>query len=208
MDTYKEACVLLHLLGDDTEWDRALAKGSTFQMPNQLRSLFATICIQRNASNTQQLWIRHKDAMIEDYIHFRNISIHNAERRALQHIQVIFQENGMSCMDLGLPDIQNDNLIEEELDLYQEPQTATAQVASLNDQQRSLVDAILVALDKIVRQEPARCHAYFLDGPGGSGKTMVYNTLFFLLPQSCYQSCFQCLDRYSCNPLSRWQNCA
>ena len=41
--TFKEACQLLNLLIDDTEWDNTLTEASAFQMPSRLRSLFATI---------------------------------------------------------------------------------------------------------------------------------------------------------------------
>ena len=41
---FKEACILQNLQQDDTEWQRTKEEASAFQMPVQIRSLFATIC--------------------------------------------------------------------------------------------------------------------------------------------------------------------
>ena len=54
-----DACLRLHLLDDDSEWDKALEEASVFQMPRQLRSLFVTICIQCTPSEPALLWQRH-----------------------------------------------------------------------------------------------------------------------------------------------------
>ena len=51
-DTFKGACILLHLLTDDTEWDSAMEEALTFKMPVQLRSLFATICLHCRTDET------------------------------------------------------------------------------------------------------------------------------------------------------------
>lgn len=48
---------------------------------------------------------------------------------------------------------------------------------SLNKEQRNAVDAIL----KSVKDGPNKPRCFFIDGPGGSGKTYVYITLYYLL---------------------------
>ena len=60
--TFREACIQMHLLADDTEYDEALTEASQFQMPKQLRSMFATICAYCQLSNPMQLWITHTEA--------------------------------------------------------------------------------------------------------------------------------------------------
>ena len=42
--TFRDACIRRHLLTDDSEYNDALMEASQFQMPRQLRSMFATIC--------------------------------------------------------------------------------------------------------------------------------------------------------------------
>ena len=88
----------MHLLADDTEYDEALTEASQFQMPKQLRSMFATICAYCQLSNPMQLWITHTEAMIEDFV--RN---HSNDFAALHDIDKLLQEKGSSCAILGLP---------------------------------------------------------------------------------------------------------
>lgn len=39
-DTFKDACVALGLLDDDSEWDKTLSKASSWATGNRLRHLF------------------------------------------------------------------------------------------------------------------------------------------------------------------------
>lgn len=174
--TFKEACILHNLLADDTEWDRVMEEATAFQMPSQLRSIFATICLHCEPRSPLQLWEAHKEAMAEDYLHSEDIVGPAAELKALQHIESILVQNGLSCKDLGLPNVESIDPYDQQFDLTDDLNTVNRQMPLLNDEQKMLVDAILQALDEI-KQEVAQCRAYFLDGPGGSGKTMIYNTL-------------------------------
>ena len=65
--TYREACIRRHLLADDNEYNQAMVEASNFQMPRQLRSMFAAICVYCEPSDPLQLWTAHQDALIEDY---------------------------------------------------------------------------------------------------------------------------------------------
>jgi primosomal protein N' len=117
--------------------------------------------------------------MIEDYLHRHGITARAAEQSALLHIEATLKENGMSCSQLGLPDIDNTRIMEAtpDFDIAHEEMEAITQMAKLNDEQRMLVDGVIQDLDEIRNGNAARSRTYFLDGPGGSGKTMCYNTL-------------------------------
>ena len=116
-----------------------------------------------------KLWNDHKDALLEDFLQVHGLTAHDAEQRALQHIESVLQQSGMSCVDYRLPSA--DTLAATEtFDQVQEALTASTNMALLNDDQRLLVDEVLQAVQDVNR-------AYFLDGPGGTVKTMVYNTL-------------------------------
>jgi hypothetical protein len=178
VQTFKEACLLLHLLDDDTEWDNALQEASVFQMGHQLRLLFATICLYCSPSNIPELWEHHKAFMIEDIMHNSNITVRAAEQMALRHIESVLQPD-MSCSVLGLPEIEPVEQPEGELDfdVVAEADEAANSLAQLNEEQAQLLDSVLQDLRAIQNDEGPKCRAYFLDGPGGSGKTMCYNTL-------------------------------
>uniref|UniRef100_UPI00358E575D uncharacterized protein n=1 Tax=Myxine glutinosa TaxID=7769 RepID=UPI00358E575D len=74
-ETYKDAARKLHLTEDDTEWDRSLADGVIFAMPQQLRSLFATLCIFCTPTDTSALWEKYKNDLCEDFVHDDQIKI-------------------------------------------------------------------------------------------------------------------------------------
>lgn len=47
--------------------------------------------------------------------------------------------------------------------------------------QRCMYDVILQNVEEVQAGTTSQCRAYFLDGPGGSGKTMLYNTVISAL---------------------------
>jgi hypothetical protein len=86
----------------------------------------------------------------------------------------------MSCSDFDLPELDPALLEEQDdhdYDREDEGDQARIQIEMLNDEQRALVDRVLQDLNELRQNEPAKCRAYFLDGPGGSGKTLCYNIL-------------------------------
>ena len=174
VQSFKEACLLRNLLEDDAEWDRAMTEAATFQMPWQLRLLFATICSHNNPSNPLQLWNDHKDSMMEDFT--REFSAEDAESLTLQYIRDIVQQNRASYKDLGLPQIK-ELPKKEEYNVESDRKYAEEMMNILNKEQKEVVEAIFEAVREIEENQPPRCRAFFLDGVGGSGKTTVYNTV-------------------------------
>ncbi len=66
-DSYKEAARAHGFLEDDTEWHRCLSEAATFQMPLQLRHLFATILVYCQPTDVRRLWDLHLSSLTEDY---------------------------------------------------------------------------------------------------------------------------------------------
>ena len=139
--------------------------------------------------------------MCEDFI-YRGDRVDVAEQKALQDIESTLQQFGMSYKSLKLPDIQPIQMMEEpkEFDIELELQQSNEQMAKLNTDQRMLVDYVLEDLNAIRQGEAPQCRAYFLDGPGGSGKTMVYNTLISFCRSQGIKSGTKCMDWHSCYP--------
>ena len=92
VETFKEACKLKHLLDDDSEWENTLSEASNFQMPRELRALFAMICCHSEPINPLQLWLNYKTYMTEDY--YRTMPMDEAARKALIDIQAIVNQSG------------------------------------------------------------------------------------------------------------------
>jgi hypothetical protein len=163
--TYKEACMIRDLLTDDTEWDRCLSEAGAFHMPSQLRSLFATICLYCEPSDPLSLWLAHKNALCEDFVHVHGLNNQEAENKCLGEIQNILQQSSFLCSDFGLPAVE---IVSHRdcFDLHQEQQVVDENMALLNEEQMLIVDEILQALQEIDQTTNAKCRAYFLDGPG------------------------------------------
>ncbi|XP_014670443.1 PREDICTED: uncharacterized protein LOC106811370 [Priapulus caudatus] len=178
LPTFKEACIQRHLLTDDKEWDYALKEASRFQMPSQLRALFATICMYCLPTHASTLWDSHKVAMTEDYTDLHHLSPTAAEQKALLHIDSILRQASMKCSDFNLPLMDTQEIITNDTPQFNvSPQQAQELIAKLNDDQHSFVQAVIQDLHDIQTAATPKCRAYFLDGPGGTGKTLCYNTL-------------------------------
>lgn len=92
---------------------------------------------------------------------------------ALHDINATLKQHGLSCGSIGLP-VPIGNPIEAQLyDALQEEQEAKSKINSLNNHQFDAFNKIIRAVDNDL--EPSRY--FFLDGPGGSGKTYLYSTL-------------------------------
>lgn len=64
------------------------------------------------------------------------------------------------------------------IDSYQAHQVGKEQYMMLNNEQKQIIIDILDALNTAPKKD---CKAFYIDGPGGSGKTFMYITLWYLL---------------------------
>lgn len=179
--SYKDACKAAGYLEDDSEWNRCLAEAALYQMPKQLRHLFATILIYCQTSSAKELWNTHLNALSEDiqkkfnlpYSHPRVIV------GVLNELNDILKNNRKSLSDFPelpqfeqFPDIQNtsneNRLLRDETNYDSEELNIILQKNRLMTiEQRLIYDTIICS----VKCEAGGC--YFLDGPGGTGKSFL-----------------------------------
>ena len=101
--TFAEAASALRLLEDDREWDRCMNEAVSYQMPFQLRLLFAFICLSAGATvDPMKLWEKYKVRLCED-LYRKFPAPEAAESRALALIQQILDSAHLSLSQLGLP---------------------------------------------------------------------------------------------------------
>ncbi|CAE1313603.1 unnamed protein product [Acanthosepion pharaonis] len=110
-DTFREACLRLVILEDDSQWDATMANGALLKLPSALRHLFTTILQMSEPSDPKSLWDKYKDFLSEDIrreaqllcptmaLTF-NDEIYNT---ALIIIENLFVEMGESLATIGLP---------------------------------------------------------------------------------------------------------
>ena len=86
----------------NTQLRNTLREATTFHMPYQLLSLFATLCIFNRPVNTLQLWDEFKEHLMENILRYTDeAAAHNV---ILHRLNDILNENGNSCNSLGLPE--------------------------------------------------------------------------------------------------------
>uniref|UniRef100_A0A914VBN9 ATP-dependent DNA helicase n=1 Tax=Plectus sambesii TaxID=2011161 RepID=A0A914VBN9_9BILA len=173
--THREAALLRGLLEDNMEWAACLSEAARLQMPAQLRQLFVTILVFSEPSDPRALWEARKTDLCEDFT--RHMDAEAAENTALRAIEAGLTEHGMSCKACGLPEPSAGVAEAEEMQQESDEQLGEDMRQRLNTEQRTAVDQVLAAVNG--GPESQRC--FFLDGPGGTGKTFVYNTLVHLV---------------------------
>lgn len=168
--TFKEAAMQRGLLLDDSEWMRCLQEASICQMPFQMRQLFSYICIFQQPNNVLHLWDTFKESLSEDYLFIYEDNI--SYQLALRDINSILKQHSTSVSVFKLPIIENIHIIQNIHSPINNNLTPILQHP--NEEQKFIIDHIIAVVEQ---NNNTVCNAYFIDGPGGTGKTFVYKYL-------------------------------
>ncbi|XP_076918648.1 uncharacterized protein LOC143579149 [Bidens hawaiensis] len=175
--TIRRAALEIGLIENDDCLSQCLTEASLFQFPKALRGLFATILIFCKPGDVRKLWNDHFDSLSEDYrLHCENI--HRVQDMVLVDIRGFLQSMGTSINQFDLPKITEDvNLqyamhreVQDEYRIVVEHEHLSAR-DSLNFDQKVVYYEIMTHVDN------DRPGLFFIDGPGGTGKTFVYKAL-------------------------------
>ena len=106
--TFKMAAIQLGLMENDQEWDLCFREASLYQMPKQLRQLFAPILIYCRPTNILELWNTHLPALSEDFVYNPNSKLvaldYNDPSIVAQvflDLEKYFFQNGKSLLDFS-----------------------------------------------------------------------------------------------------------
>jgi hypothetical protein len=178
--TFHAAALSRELLEDDNEWISCLDEASRSQMPSAVRALFAVILLCGPPANCVVLWDQFQETFIEDYSH-RGLSAAAAVFQAYHEINRILHDSGKrrTLADFGIPIPPSDGveIIPDVTDRKVLAERGDVLYKGLFPGQKLVVDEVLSA----VRYSPAEHNCYFFDGPGGTGKTRCYETIFNVL---------------------------
>jgi len=195
-----DAAKALGLLDDDDIWKTTLQEASAYQMPKQLRECFCLIIIYSNPTDLRALWLEFKSKMSEDFVHqtansdMSDEEVHLlAETRALMHIETILQErnDNYSLETIGIfvneeervtirnlmqnMSVNISRAIAEETSTNEEIEEYMSELQnnlpSLNSQQRNIYERVINSFER------NNNNIFFIDGPGGTGKTFLYNVI-------------------------------
>ncbi|KAL6183772.1 hypothetical protein ACLB2K_045183 [Fragaria x ananassa] len=173
--TFKQAAENRGLLENDNSIRMCLAEASAIRMPSALRRLFVTLLVYGVPVGVRALWDEFAHFMVEDYTSSDDIANRN---RLLQDLNRILQQFGKNIRDYDLPQLTGeleDNIgmprcIEDELFIHV-PQEDIDAIDRLNNDQMVAFNTIMSVVDG---KESA---LFFVDGPGGTGKTYLYRAL-------------------------------
>ncbi|XP_043474034.1 uncharacterized protein LOC122506104 [Leptopilina heterotoma] len=180
-NTFAEAARARNLMVDDNEWDNCLTEAVSMKFPKELCRLFAYICVFGLPVNAVDLWKKYKEHMIFDNSLPTEVSI----QKSLILINEVLSFHGFTLNQFGLPGIYQkvlddyDSIRVEDnaLELQLLKEEADSPIKSLNNDQRSVFNDIMIA----VHDDNCNKRYIFLDGPGGSGKSYLHNTIITTL---------------------------
>ena len=192
--TFREACQLRGLLEDDIQWDATLAEAATTQSPARLRNLFAILLTCCGPSDPNQLWESHRESLTEDILmeaSRQNPDLALTYTPEMFNQALILLENkvlemvGKNLLQLGLPNPQRNRgdrlgremLRETNYDMKQLDEFVLSNELLLVKDQKIAYDAIL----ELVNTRTGGI--FFLEAPGGTGKTFVINLLLAKIRQ-------------------------
>ncbi|KAK9132354.1 hypothetical protein Scep_011882 [Stephania cephalantha] len=136
--------------------------------------------------------------MCEDF-YKESLNISEVVRKAMQEIYYIFRSMGkdIRTYNLNWPSMEeneNENIVHEiaeEIDVEVSFEDLMLQ-SNLNDNQRLASNLIV---DKVLKNESGM---FFIDGPGGTGKTFLYRAILVTIRSQKLANCFSnCIFRCS-----------
>ncbi|XP_078431140.1 uncharacterized protein LOC144702973 [Wolffia australiana] len=183
-DTCQSAAEALGLLHSDAEFDNNLALASAIASPRQIRELFAMILLYCELSQPDVLFEKYLDAMSDD-IRLENCATqvtNHIRQKVLRALHSILYHNGSSLAAYQvLPQVVEPEVVDERSSPSHGNNIQNAMITvehlryMLNVEQRQLYDAVFDAIETTHHAKEPR--VFFVDGPGGSGKTFLYSAI-------------------------------
>ncbi|XP_027082486.1 uncharacterized protein [Coffea arabica] len=185
MISYREAAFQMGLLQSDTHLEDTLNKAAAFQLPSSLRTLFAILLAYCSPSNPRVLWEKYEPVMSSDFERAKSFSVRTVEhirRCVLLDINKSLEQMGKNVNDYHLvPDdfiLSHDERLTREIQSELSIQFTEQDLllpSQLNIGQRYAYDVILQEVFSFGNT------SFFVDGPGGTGKTFLYRSILATL---------------------------
>jgi hypothetical protein len=170
--TFHLAAIAKGLLKDDNEWDHCLTEAAFHILPDKMIYLFATILLHCAPSNPLRLWNDHKMSLIKP-----NPQISDSQQlhKAYHSLNRLLQNHSETLSMQSTFHIPPPEGAFPPEPIPAEPVISVAEAnrlkAGLNQGQREAFDKI----EHSYLNQTGKC--YFIDGPGGTGKTYLYQSL-------------------------------
>ena len=191
--TFKEVCLAMGLLEDDSEWIYSMNEIANFGMPVQIRSSFAVILQYCRPTEPLKIFEQFVDVMSEDFIHqekkerscdIENIEMADIKKKVLRAIDDELRQMGASLTDFPdmpqAPPLSAEEkmammLRDEMFDKESQAKIVSQLQPLLNETQAALCEdlyqAVHASKDENTNKE------FILNAPGGYGKTFLFQVI-------------------------------
>ncbi|XP_059288087.1 uncharacterized protein LOC132041391 [Lycium ferocissimum] len=177
-NTFREAAEKRGLLHCDNNLTECMVEAVSYQMPCSLRRLFATLLVYCNPANPKELREKFETSMSKDFKNFPKTEPKSIRYKVLDNINDILYSMGHNINDYRLipENFKPSAAAKEAKEIYFERNITVTEEElllekRLNIEQRAAYNVIM---DRIFSEKPG---AFFIDGPGGTGKTFLYRAL-------------------------------
>ena len=170
--TFEEAAISRNLLRNDGEWEKCLDEAVLVTMPKQLRLLFSMILVHGNPINSVNLYEKYKMFLCEDFLRTHNLEI--SIDLLLQDIQSHLNLENKTLFNYNLPNPLYKSILFDEtlIDVENMKKYSENNIKTFNIKQREVFYEIMESV-----YGASTYKLFYLDGPAGSGKTYLYNTI-------------------------------
>jgi hypothetical protein len=182
--TYQAACMALGLLENDQLWHDTLEEASLFKSSKSLRYLFAIMLHECCLSDPKELWVKYKEHLSEDLLHNARISSDNHDLQFTSDIfnktlclleDIVINMGGRSLSAYNLPDPRREVDFEMHCSEKDDAENLLTYVA---DNECKLTAEQKIVYDSIMESSANNLgKLFFLDAPGGTGKTFLINLI-------------------------------
>lgn len=186
--TYREACLRRGLLEDDSHWRCALREAATNTMAPQMRDLFCVIVTAGEPTDPAGLWDLFKESLSDDILarqrrenptldlNFTDAIFNQAliliEDLCYQMVGKINNQLGLPAPNRSAQDVLNSDIVREtNYDRVRLRETLDSDLPRLTNEQASVFNTITEAISS------QSGGIFFLDAPGGTGKTFLINLI-------------------------------
>ncbi|UYV68948.1 hypothetical protein LAZ67_6001757 [Cordylochernes scorpioides] len=188
--TYKEACLHLGLLENDQQWHHCIQEAVLSESPLKILELFAIILTCCHPTNPQDIWARFKEPLSADIL---NLARQQANDGLLQLTsemsnqalilleQKVLQMTGFHLTKFGMRSPQRNVTHRTSHELLRETSydlSRLLQFVASNEPKLANVPEQKEGYDRILSKIDSNAGGlYFLDAPGGTGKSFLINLL-------------------------------
>ncbi|XP_074320257.1 uncharacterized protein LOC141657045 isoform X1 [Silene latifolia] len=177
--SYQEAALKRGVLEQDNAAEKCMEEAVKVEMPNALRRLFATILIFSCPNNPAEFWKQFYTALSKDFAKQFPGEVAKILQLTAGKVEQFLEGMGKSFGHFNLAHLHiiQETVVQSTRDISDAlnapvPLLQLASRKELNAQQRTAYKAIMHHV------KTSKAGAFFIDGPGGTGKTFLYGALY------------------------------